>query len=109
MIAAVPAARSEEDILTTALWIVAPVITAIGFTTGAYLSERKLLSRKTGFTRLLIWPLIGCMVGAWSVYCFGPMLIVFGMLSLGAISILLRELFLFYRSPAQEGGSSSGD
>jgi len=76
------------------LWLSAPLATALGFATGARLSELLTNSRKTAFARILIWPLIGCAIGASATFHFGPMLIVFGMFVLGTVSIILREIAL---------------
>jgi hypothetical protein len=42
----------------------------------------------------LIWPLIGCSLGAAAVFWFGPMLIVFGMFVAGTASVVVREVLL---------------
>lgn len=96
MVVAIPANRRDVEFLSTTLWILAPVVTALGFATGTYLSEGWLGRPGRRFGRILIWPLVGCTIGAWSVYFFGPMLIVFGMLTLGTASIALREILVFY-------------
>ena len=49
-----------------------------------------------GFSRILVWPLIGCAVGAGIVYWFGPMLIVFGMFVAGTASVALRETVILF-------------
>jgi hypothetical protein len=97
MLAAIPAARSENIYLIAATWILAPIVTAAGFAAGVFVSERKLRGSKPEFRRILIWPLIGCTLGAVSTYLLGPMLIVFGMLTAGVISVTLREVFLFFK------------
>ena len=74
------------------LWPLAPVVTAVGFAAGSALVERLAGTGRTAFVRLYVWPLAGCVLGALVVYWFGPMLIVFGMLALGAASVLTREL-----------------
>ncbi len=73
-------------------WLIAPLATALGFALGVYLFETISKRQKNGFFELLIWPLIGCIVGALVVVWFGPMLIVFGMFMFGLISIILREV-----------------
>ena len=73
------------------LWILAPVLTALGFTIGAALLERDAWKRRQ-FLRLYIWPLIGCVVGTLAIYWFVPILIVVGMLVVGTLSIILREI-----------------
>jgi hypothetical protein len=74
------------------LWPLAPVVTAVGFAAGSAIVERLAGTGRTAFVRLYLWPLAGCVLGALVVYWFGPMLIVFGMLALGAASVLAREL-----------------
>jgi hypothetical protein len=89
--AAVPVFSSGYTTVENALWLLAPFVTALGFAAGAYASERRIRHRRSSFGRIYIWPLVGCSLGAWGVYYFGPMLIVFGMLILGTLSIGLRE------------------
>lgn len=74
------------------LWLVAPVVTALGFAVGAALHERLAEGRSDSFARVYLWPLVGCSVGAAAVFPFGPMLIVFGMFLMGTASMILREL-----------------
>ena len=76
------------------LWLSGPPVTALGFATGAWFSELLTKTRKTAFARILIWPLIGCVIGAGVIFSFGPMLIVFGMFAIGTVSIILREISL---------------
>ena len=74
------------------LWIIAPFITAAGFTIGIGLFD--LVAKRSGLTFFNIykWPLVGCITGAAFVLPFGPMLIVFGMFGLGTLSVILREV-----------------
>jgi len=74
------------------LWVIAPVITAAGFAAGLAVARRLTKARGEGFLRTLIWPLVGCILGAVAVVWFGPMLIVFGMFLVGTGSVALREL-----------------
>jgi hypothetical protein len=75
----------------TALWVMAPVVTATGLAAGTALAERRADGRRVPFFRIWIWPLVGCVAGAAVVYPFGPMLIVFGMLALGTAAVALRQ------------------
>jgi hypothetical protein len=77
----------------TVLWLVSPIITAIGFASGIMVYDHFSHSTKLPFIRLVSWPLVGCIIGAVIVYWFGPMLIVFSMLALGAVSVAVREFF----------------
>ena len=79
--------------LETALWLVSPIITAIGFASGIIVYNHFSRSARLPFIKLVSWPLVGCIIGASVVYWFGPMLIVFSMLALGTISVAARELF----------------
>ena len=85
------ATKLNGPVVETALWLLAPVATAIGFTLGIRWLDHLTVTRKTSFFRVLAWPLMGCAIGATVVYWFGPMLIVFGMLVAGAASVALRE------------------
>ena len=75
------------------LWLVAPLVTALGFASGLIIANRFSKGAKTTFIKTLSWPLAGCIIGAIIVYWFGPMLIVFSMLALGTISVAAREIF----------------
>jgi len=92
------ATKSDSSVVETILWLSAPVVTATGFATGIAIANRLTGAKRTEFFRILIWPLIGCAIGAGVVYWFGPMLIVFGMFAAGTASVALREVVTFYRS-----------
>jgi hypothetical protein len=79
------------------LWIVAPVITALGFFAGAALFNRFRRLPRLPLSRLYFYPLLGCSIGAAVVFPFGPMLIVLGMCLLGSLSMLLFEFVAFRR------------
>jgi hypothetical protein len=81
--------KLEVAVIEAALWLLAPVATAAGFATGIVVAERG-----SKFSRVLMWPLVGCVIGAGAVYWFGPMLIVFGMFVAGTASVVLREVRL---------------
>jgi len=73
------------------LWLVAPIITAVGFALGIIVFDHFGRMVGTPLLKLLSWPLLGCIIGAAAVYWFGPMLIVFSMLALGTLSVVARE------------------
>jgi len=72
------------------LWLLAPVVTAVGFAAGAGLFERLTDTVSARFLELYCWALVGCVLGASAVYWYGPMLIVFTMLVSGTASIGLQ-------------------
>jgi len=83
----------ESAILVKAvLWTVAPLIPAAGFALGLAVAKRWTQVPQEGFLRTLIWPLVGCVLGAVVAVWFGPMLIVFGMFLVGTGSVALREV-----------------
>lgn len=84
----------DNAVLEALGWLLGPVVTAAGFTTGIVIYEILSRTRRTGFFRIFPWPLIGCAAGAGAVYWFGPMLIVFGMFVAGTASVALRELIM---------------
>lgn len=90
------AAGLESPTMEASLWLLAPVITAAGFTVGIIVSERLTRTERSRFLRTFMWPLIGCAIGAGAVYWFGPMLIVFGMFACGTVSVALREATLLF-------------
>jgi hypothetical protein len=80
-------------VLTTIIWVTAPLVTAAGFATGVVISKLFLRSgEKSKFLNIFKWSLAGCAIGAGSVVWFGPMLIVFGMFLVGTASVALREI-----------------
>ena len=79
------------------LWLLAPLVTAAGFGIGFLVGQRFFSSKKESFANIFVWPLAGCSVGAVAVYWFGPMLMVFGMLSMGTASVILRGVILANR------------
>ncbi len=86
------AARLDNQAVEAILRLLAPVITAAGFTAGIATLEHLTGDNRPELLRIFIWPLVGCAVGAGAVYWFGPMLIVFGMLVTGTASVALREI-----------------
>ena len=84
--------RLENSQLERALFILAPMVTAAGFATGVTLVERLGGVSPTGFFLSWVWALLGCAVGALSIYFLGPMLIVFTMLVGGTIAVVYRDI-----------------
>jgi hypothetical protein len=82
------------------LWILAPIITGLGFFAGSALFIHFCRLPHPPLLRLYLYPLIGCSIGAAVVFPFGPMLIVFGICLFGSISMLLFEFFDFRRFAA---------
>ena len=80
------------------LWLLAPPVTAAGFTAGVAAFEHLVKDPRSKFIRIFLWPLTGCTVGAAAVYWYGPMLIVFGMFAAGTISVACRHLMRSRRS-----------
>jgi len=81
----------ESIAVRVILWLCAPVVTGAGFAVGVALFELLPGARRSKFVDIYKWSLIGCVVGAGAVFPFGPMLVVFGMLVLGTVSVTLRE------------------
>ncbi len=73
------------------LWLLAPIVTAVGFAAGAAIHERCVGVIPASFRELFAWSFVGCAVGALAVVWFGPMLIVFAMLVAGTAAIGLRD------------------
>ena len=89
---AVPNGRLSMPVVGTLLLVAAPLLTSLGFALGLREGERLTRGKRGGFLRAWVWPLAGCSLGAFAVYPFGAMLIVFGMFTLGTAAILLREV-----------------
>jgi len=74
------------------LWILAPILTGLGFAVGLRTFDLLGLNADRGsFWRTYKWCLVGCGVGGGIVCVFGPMLIVFGMFAGGTLSVILYE------------------
>jgi len=89
---------SENQITESILWLISPLITALGFTTGIMLYDHWTGATRTLFWKIYLWAFIGCVLGAVAVYWFGPMLIVFSMLFIGTVSMTTREILKMQRS-----------
>jgi len=89
-----------SPLLRGLLWILAPIVTGLGFFAGAALFIHFCRLPHPPLQHLYLYPLIGCSIGAAVVFPFGPMFIVFGMCLLGSLSILLFELVDFRRFAA---------
>jgi hypothetical protein len=89
----------DSIVLKIFLWLIGPIVTALGFATGIVISERVLRSReKSKFLNIFKWSLAGCAIGAGSVVWFGPMLIVFGMFTFGTAAIAVRETLIIRKA-----------
>ena len=82
----------DEGLIETFLWIISPFVTALGFAFGLSIASHFTAGPATPFKKTFAWPLTGCIIGAVAVYWFGPMLIVFSMLTLGTVSVAVREV-----------------
>jgi hypothetical protein len=92
----IPAAKSGVLALKILGWLAAPVITAVGYAAGLWIGERLLTPRTTGFLRILVWPLVGCSLGAAALSWVGPMWAGIGTVVGGAASVVLREVRLIH-------------
>lgn len=96
--------KPRESHIQSVLWLLAPVVTSLGFAVGAAVAHRLFDKRGVRFTRVYLSALAGCAIGAGSVYWYGPMLIVFGMLLGGTVAIVLREVLWLRRLRRESGG-----
>ena len=81
-----------NPMLRTGLWVLAPVVTGLGYGLGARLGERATDTERSSWLSLLLWPVLACGIGALITYQFGSMLVVFGVMVAGALAALVREL-----------------
>ena len=91
--------------------MLAPVVTAVGYAVGLRMGERLLTQRKTDFLRILVWPLVGCTLGAIALCWIGPMWVGIGTFIGGAASVVLREVKLLGRltgCPSDGGVEGTG-
>jgi hypothetical protein len=86
--------RAGNSAAKGALFFLAPLVTAAGFTLGVAVFERSTDSPSGRFHRVLVWPLVGCAAGAAASFWYGPMLVSFSMLVGGALSVVFRDIFL---------------
>lgn len=90
----IPMAKSGVMTLKIVGWLAAPVVTAVGYAAGLWMGERLLSHRTTDFLRILVWPLVGCSLGAAALFWIGPMWAGIGTVVGGAASVVLREVML---------------
>ena len=90
----IPAAKSGVIALKILGWLSAPVVTAVGYAAGLWMGERLLTTRTIDFPRILVWPLVGCSLGAAALCWIGPMWAGIGTVVGGAASVVLREVKL---------------
>ncbi len=81
----------SPDAITFPVMLTGPVATAFGFAAGTMLSERLIRGYRMPLSRAILWPLVGCMVGALLIYPFGPTLVVYGTFGMGIVTALTRE------------------
>lgn len=93
MAIAIPIYKSEFGglVVKVVIWILAPILTGLGFALGSKMFELLPSTDKTGFWETYRWCLAGCAIGGGIIWLFGPMLIVFGMFAMGTMSIVLHE------------------
>jgi len=95
---AIPVLKGSAPVAVKAIcWLSAPVVTALGFALGVTCFELLPGTRKTKFLSTLKWTLTTCCAAAAAVAIFGPMLIVFAMLTATPIAIAIRELLIAKR------------
>ena len=92
MAVAIPVFKSGPLFAKALCWLSAPVVTAAGFACGIVIFKLLPGARKSRRRDIVLWPLVGCAIGAGVVFYFGPMLIVFAMFGLGTASILTKEI-----------------
>jgi hypothetical protein len=94
MAIAIPAFKSGFAglIVKATLWVLAPIITGLGFAVGLKIFEFLPTTDKCQFRRTYKWCLAGCAIGGGVFWLFGPMLIVFGMFLAGTLSIVMYEV-----------------
>ena len=90
----------SNNVTETTLIILAPVFTSFGFALGIFIMERLSEERTTNLFLIFLWTLAWCAVGAFVTNLFGPMLIVFGMFIMGALSVAVREVIIYRRKSA---------
>ncbi len=79
-------------VVKAVIWILAPILTGLGFAVGPKIFELLPFTDKTRFWETYKWCLAGCAIGAGIVCVFGPMLIVFGMFATGTMCVVLHEV-----------------
>ena len=78
-------------VVKAVIWILAPILTGLGFAVGSKIFELLPSADKTRFWETYMWCLAGCAIGGGILWVCGPMLIVFGMFAAGTMSVVLHE------------------
>lgn len=82
----------DFDLAEVLIWVFAPATAAMGFTLGIMIAERRGGSSRNRFSKIVIWPLTGCFLGAAAMFWLGAMSIAFGMLLGGTAAMIAREV-----------------
>lgn len=85
--------RLDMDFAEAIVWMLAPAVTAAGFTLGLLMATRRDGVRER-FTSVYLWPLTGCVLGTAAIFWLGAMFIAGGMLAGGAAAMIFRELLI---------------
>ena len=83
--------KLDNFLIARLLWVAAPIATGVGCAVGAWAGAHL---RHTELSIWDVWPwsVTGCVIGALTVFWYGPMLIVFTMLAGGTVAVALREV-----------------
>ncbi|MEO8499947.1 MAG: hypothetical protein ABI565_03465 [Vicinamibacteria bacterium] len=92
LIAVLSTMRRPPSPIPLAVVMTAPVAAAIGFGLGTLLIERVMRRRETTIGQALLWPFVGCAVGAVLVSPLGRMFVGVGVLAFGTVAVVVREL-----------------
>jgi hypothetical protein len=83
------ASQGAPGILRAMLWLIGPLVTAIGFGLGLTLWQRHDPQRQTGFARAFMAAVSGCAIGALVMSPIGPMFVGLGILGGGTVAVAI--------------------
>ncbi len=84
--------QGASRLVKVMLWLLAPVISAVGFGTGLGAVAHGVPRRKTRFRPAFRMALIGCAIGAVVMSPLGPMVVGFGVLAGGGMAAVVQCL-----------------
>ncbi len=81
--------QGASGVVRAILWLIAPIVTAVGFGLGLTLLQRQHPQPRTGFARAFVTALSGCAIGAVIMSPIGPMFVGFGVLGGGTVAVAI--------------------
>jgi hypothetical protein len=88
--------KSPGTLIRIALWCLAPLLIAGGYSYGIAIYDRIVFGKRDSLTHIMPWILPGCITGEIIFISSGPMVIGLSIFVFGGIAVLTREFIINY-------------